>query len=355
MGKIRSEDHALTSILEQEIREQPEVLRRLIETRADQAQVIMDAVRGRFNYILIAARGSSDNAARYAQYLFQIVNAVPVALATPSVFSLYHRAPKLDGALVLGISQSGQSPDIVSVLEEARRQGCPSIAITNDPKSPLAQAAQSNLDLQTGQEKAVAATKTYTASLLAIALLSNALAEDKAAFAEIQYLPAQVHEAVEQTIRQTSRMERYRYMPHGAVIGRGYNYSTAFEVALKIKELTGITTVPYSSADFLHGPVASLNRGYPVFAIASSGVMVEDMSAIIERANAMQAEVVVISDREELLSLAQLPLPIPHGVPEWLSPVVAVIPGQILAWQMALTRGLDPDKPKGLSKVTETL
>ena len=211
----------MTSILEQEIREQPEVLRRLIETSADQAQAIMDAVRGKFNYILIAARGSSDNAARYAQYLFQIVNEVPVALATPSVFSLYHKAPKLEGALVLGISQSGQSPDIVSVLEEARRQSRPSVAVTNDPNSPLAQAAQFNLNLQTGQEKAVAATKTYTASLVAMALLSNALEKDKAAFAEIQRLPVQVQETVEQTMLQTSRMERYRYMQHGAVIGRG--------------------------------------------------------------------------------------------------------------------------------------
>jgi len=345
----------MTSILEQEIKEQPEVIRRLIEYSADQAKAIMDALRGKFNYILIAARGSSDNAARYAQYLFQIINEVPVALATPSVFSLYHKAPKLEDALVIGISQSGQSPDIVSVLEEARRQGRPSVAITNDPSSPLAQAAQFTLDLQAGQEKAVAATKTYTASLLAIALLSNALEKDKAAFAEIQRLPAQVQEAVEQSMQQTSRMERYRYMQHGAVIGRGFNYSTAFEVALKIKELTGITTVPYSSADFLHGPVASLTRGYPVFGIAPSGIMAEDMSAIINKANAMQAELVVISDLEEMLAQAQLPLPIPPGVPEWLSPLVAVIPGQILAWQIALSRGLDPDKPKGLSKVTETL
>jgi len=345
----------MTSILEQEIKEQPEVIRRLIEYSADQAKAIMDALRGKFNYILIAARGSSDNAARYAQYLFQIVNAVPVALATPSVFSLYHKAPKLEGALVIGISQSGQSPDIVSVLEEARRQGRPSVAITNDPSSPLAQAAQFTLDLQAGQEKAVAATKTYTASLLAIALLSNALAEDKAAFGEIQHLPAQIEQAIEQSMQQISRMERYRYMQHGAVIGRGFNYSTAFEVALKIKELTGITTVPYSSADFLHGPVASLTRGYPIFAIAPSGIMAEDMSAIIDKANAMQAELVVISDLEELLSQAQFALPLPSGVPEWLSPITAVIPGQILAWQMALSRGLDPDKPKGLSKVTETL
>jgi glucosamine--fructose-6-phosphate aminotransferase (isomerizing) len=345
----------MTSILEQEIREQPEVLRRLIQTSADQAQAIMDAVRGKFNYILIAARGSSDNAARYAQYLFQIVNEVPVALATPSVFSLYHKALKLEGALILGISQSGQSPDIVSVLEEARRQGRPSVAVTNDPNSPLAQAAQFDLDLQTGQEKAVAATKTYTASLVAMALLSNALEKDKAAFAEIQRLPAQVQEAVEQTMQQTIRMERYRYMQHGAVIGRGYNYSTAFEVALKIKELTGITTVPYSSADFLHGPVASLTAGYPVFAIAPQGVMAGDMAAIIAKAKAAVAELVVISDLQELLSQAQLPLPIPQGVPEWLSPIVSVIPGQILAWQMALSRGLDPDKPKNLSKVTETL
>ncbi len=345
----------MTSILEQEIKEQPQVLQRLIEFGMPQAQSLMSSLRGKFHYILIAARGSSDNAARYAQYLFQIVNEVPVALATPSVFSLYHRAPNLEGALVLGISQSGQSPDVVSVLEEARRQGRPTIAITNDPHSPLAQTAQFDLDLRTGPEKAVAATKTYTASLLAMALLSNALAKDQTAFIEIQHLPAQVQEAIEQNMLLIGRMERYRYMQHGAVIGRGYNYSTAFEVALKIKELSGITTVPYSSADFLHGPVASLAKGYPLLAIAPQGVMVADMTALIQRAKALEAELVVISDQVELCALAQLALPLPQGLPEWLSPIVAVIPGQILAWQIALSRGADPDRPQGLTKVTETL
>ena len=345
----------MTSILEQEIREQPQVLSRLITSGTEKAQAIMEALQGKFDYILIAARGSSDNAARYAQYLFQIANEVPVALATPSVFSLYHKAPKLEGALVIGISQSGQSPDIVSVLEEARRQGRPSIAVTNDLQSPLAQTAQFTLDLETGPEQAIAATKTYTASLLAMALLSNSLAGDQAAHAEVQQLPEQIEQAIALALEQTCRMERYRYMQHGAVIGRGFNYSTAFEVALKIKELTGITTVPYSSADFLHGPVASLSRGYPVLAVAPQGVMAEDMAAIIARAKAMEAELVVISDLSELLAAGQLALPLPMGVPEWLSPIVAVIPGQILAWQIALSCGLDPDRPKGLSKVTETL
>lgn len=342
------------SFLENEILEQASVLRRLLGRGVEEARELINPLKGRFHYILIAARGSSDNAARYAQYLFQIVNHIPVALATPSVFSVYRQPPQLEGALVLGISQSGKSPDVISVLDAARTQKRPTIAITNIPGSPLEASADFTLVLDAGPELSVAATKTYTSSLAAIALISAALSGEKRRLDELARLPDQAEAALALSLTLTARMERFRFMQHGAVIGRGYNYSTAFEIALKIKELTGVTTVPYSSADFLHGPVASLHQGYPLLAVAPSGVMYRDTAALIRKARRLGAELVVISDREEALGMAQLALPLAPGTPEWLSPIPAVIPGQVLAWQMALGRGLDPDHPRGLSKITET-
>lgn len=343
------------SALQQEIMEQPAAIQRLIDAEKGTILPLAARIKDKFKYVLIAARGTSDNAARYAQYLFQIVNHIPVGLSTPSVFSMYRQPPNLDGALVLAISQSGQSPDIISVLAEARRQGRPTIAVTNDTASPLAQTADAVIDLCAGPERAVAATKTYTNSLTAMALLSYGLHSDASMLTAIQNLPAWVERTLALTLPLMGRMERYRFMTHGEVIGRGYNYCTAFEIALKIKELTGVTTEPYSSADFLHGPIATLKVGYPVLAIAHPGVMFADMLELIQKAKCLGAELVLISDNRQVCDLANLALPIPEGVPEWLSPIVNVLPGQIMGWQMALSRGLNPDAPKGLSKVTETL
>jgi len=343
------------SLLENEILEQPAALSNLINEESVHALTLAQILRGSFNYIMIAARGTSDNAARYAQYLFQMANRIPVALATPSVFSVYKKQPDLSGALVLAISQSGMSPDILSVVEEGKRQGRPSVAITNDPESPLAQIADDVIPLHAGPERAVAATKTYTTSLAAMALLSYGFADDPDMLKMVEKLPGWVESTLVKVLLLTERMERYRFMDRGVVIGRGYNYCTAFEIALKVKELTGVTTVPYSSADFLHGPVATVHDGYPVLAIAHSGEVQQDMLELLQKVRGLGAEVIVISDLEKAREFGHLNFAIPEGVPEWLSPVVNVLPGQILGWQLAIYKGLDPDQPKGLSKVTETV
>ena len=188
-------------------------------------------------YVLIAARGTSDNAARYAQYVLGAYNHIQVALATPSLYTLYGTPPDLRGALVVGISQSGQSPDIVSVLTAGRAQGRPTLAITNVPDSPLAQAADWVLPLDCGVERAVAATKTYTTSLAALALLSTALSGNDQHRAELAQVPEWMRQTLRSVEPQLPHVERYRYVGRSAVIGRGFNYATAFEVALKIKEL----------------------------------------------------------------------------------------------------------------------
>ena len=343
-------------VLLNEIMEQPQVLAHFIAAAYDETVGIAAAIRARgIRQVLIAARGTSDNAATYAKYLLAIENGLPVALAAPSVYTLYERAPRLRDTLVVAVSQSGMSPDIVAVVQDARDQGMPTLAITNAPGSRLAEAAEWVIDCRAGEERSVAATKTYTATLAALALLSVALADDAGRLAELRVVPEAVAATLEmQASVMARRAERYRYMEDCAVIARGYNYATAFEVALKLKELTYSRAQAYSSADFMHGPIASVAPGYPVVLAAPSGRALADARQLAEELRRRTAELVVISDDEALLSTAQTPLRLPAGVPEWLSPITAVVPGQLLSYHLALARGLDPERPRGLHKVTET-
>jgi len=343
------------SFLQDEIREQPQVLATLLDREAEHARRIAATLRGeRVKYVVIAARGTSDNAARYGQYLLGAHNHLPVALATPSLFSVYGQPPHLEDALVIGISQSGRSPDIVAVLAEGRRQGTPTLAITNDPDSPLAAQADQVLLLHAGQERAVAATKTYTAQLAALALLSCALAGDDDRLEQLRQVPRQVHLVLADEERIAQAVGRYRYMETCVVLGRGYNYATAFEIALKLKELNYLIAESYSSADFMHGPIAVVGSGFPALVIAPTGKMFDTMRTFSLELKARGAELLLISDRQELLAEAVTPLRLPAGVPEWLSPLVAVVPGQLFALHLTLIRGNDPDRPQGLQKVTIT-
>jgi len=343
------------SILEREIFQQPAVVQSFLENERDNAWHIARELKDRFSYVLIAARGSSDNTARYAQYLFGVQHRLQVALATPSLFTMYETPPNLDNALVIGISQSGQSPDIVSVLTEGKKQGRPTLAITNNVSSPMAQAADYILPLNTGPEKAVAATKTYTTSLAALALLSCAMDPKGSNLDLLLQAPEFMQQTLDQLGPPMFHVERYRYMEQCAVIGRGLNYGTAFEVALKIKELTYVVAEPYSSADFRHGPIATARRGFPVFLIIPKGCVYDDMQALISELKNRQAELLVISDDPQTLDSANLALPIQPGMPEWLTPLAMVLPGQRFALQLTLEKGQDPDRPEGLHKVTETL
>jgi glucosamine--fructose-6-phosphate aminotransferase (isomerizing) len=341
-------------ILEGEIHEQPLVVRELIAKESANISRIAESIKGHFHHVMIAARGTSDNAARYAQYLFGIQNKLPVALATPSIYTLYQRPPNLSDTLMIGISQSGQSPDIVAVVEEGRRQGQPTIALTNDTTSPLAKAADHIIDLHAGFERAIAATKTYTASLLTFALLSTYLDEDPVRLTLIQEIPSLLDQTLNDASERIPDFERYHHMEQCAVIGRGYNYGTSFEISLKITELTRILALPYSSADFQHGPIAMVQEGFPVVVVAPKGQVLDDMRDIATILSVRHAELIVISNDPALLGQAQSAIPIPEKCEEWLSPILAVIPGQLFALSLARLRGLDPDKPEGLSKVTET-
>jgi glucosamine--fructose-6-phosphate aminotransferase (isomerizing) len=343
------------SYLYQEIHEQPQVLARLLAQEKEIIQHLAQAIQLRqISHVVIAARGSSDNAGRYAQYLLGAVNGLVVALATPSLFSVYKQPPRLANALVLGISQSGKSPDIVAVLAEARRQGALTAAITNVPNSDLGQEADYVIDLGAGEERSVAASKTYTGELAAIALLSATLAQQPQMLASLNLIPELVQASLALDSEVAHIAERYRYLQACVVIGRGFNYATAFELALKLKELTYIMAEPYSSADFMHGPLALIEHGFPVIVIAPSGVMLPEIYQFVRTLKQREAEVIIIGDEAQLLALARVPLLLPQAVPEWLSPLTAIIPGQLLAMHLAAGRDYDPDHPRGLRKVTET-
>jgi len=342
--------------LRSEILEQPEVLVRLLEGQWPHIREVAKTIqRHEIEYVFLSARGTSDHAGLYAKYLWGGYNRLPVALAAPSLFSMYGMPPRLDHALVLGISQSGQSPDIVSVVAEGKRQGALTLAITNDPGSPLAEAAAMTLHIDAGEEKAVAATKTYTAQLMAVALLSVALGDDQQRYAALQRVPSYMRQVLglEETIERVA--ERYRYMEQCVVIGRGYNYTTAFEWALKLKELAYVVAEPYSSADFRHGPIAIVGQGFPVLAVTPGGAVFADLLALLERLkNEHQVELLVISDEQPALSLAHTPLALPTRIPEWLSPLVSIVPAQLFGYYVTRAKGYDTEAPRGLSKVTVT-
>ncbi len=339
-----------------EIFEQPACLERLLHTgRQTIEDIALRLLQSPVQYAFVAARGTSDNAARYAQYLWGAANQLPLALATPSLFTYYEKPPLLKGALVVGISQSGQSPDIVRVVTEGRRQDCLTLAITNAPESPLAKAASMMIDIRTGPENAVAASKTYTAELMAIAMLSAALQGSPQAWQELNAVPSWVAQALSLDESIAQMAQRYRYMDHCVVLGRGFNYATAFEWSLKLKELTYVVAEPYSSADFRHGPIAMVREGFPVMAVAPQGQVFSTLHQLLaDLRNEQGAELVVISNQADALTLAQSPISLPAGIPEWLSPIVSIVPAQLFAYHLTRIKGFDTEAPRSIHKVTRT-
>jgi glucosamine--fructose-6-phosphate aminotransferase (isomerizing) len=352
--------------LRDEILEQPAVARRFLDGGLPAVTEIADRLADReIDLVLIAARGTSDHAAIYAQYVFGALHRLPVALAAPSLVSLYGIAPRLERALVLGISQSGRSPDVVAVIEAARDQGAHTVAITNAPGSPLARAAEASIDIAAGPERATAATKTYTGQLLAVAALAAALPVPPDARAlggssaercvALDAIPAALEAALAVEPQAAALAAERRSLDRCAILGRAFEYATAREWALKLKELAQVHAEPYSSADFQHGPLALVERDYPVFAVATSGIAGADLAGLVRRLrDEHEVDAVVVSDDPELRAAGSASLALPAGLPEWLMPVVSIVPGQLFSLHLTVARGLDPERPRWISKVTET-
>jgi len=341
----------------EEIRQQPEALARTLKAelrRTERLQMLL--TRNRPRLIVLAARGTSDNAAQFGRYLLEITTGIPVSLAAPSVATLYGASLDYREAMVVAISQSGESTDTNVVLERAREAGAMTVGITNEAASSLAELAQHVILVRAGKEKSVAATKTYTGQVLAFYLLAYALGA-KLKLNELERIPGDAAQALTLEPAIAALAPRFRFMEQAVVVGRGLNYSNAFEWALKMMETCYVVAERFSSADFLHGPIALVHRGFPLFLFAPSGVTWPTMSEMLVKLKHLRAETLIITDKlnSEARGHATNEIVIPARIPELYTPIPYVIPAQLFAAHLAAEKGLDPDQPRTLSKVTQTL
>nr|WP_245806214.1 SIS domain-containing protein [Cryptosporangium aurantiacum] len=324
-----------------EIAEQPSILASLLTT-ADAIAEVTEVVRARApRFVLLAARGTSDHAALYAKYLIETRLGLPAGLASPSTMTLYGSRPDLRDVLFLGVSQSGASPDLVDSLTVAGECGATTVAVTNDPGSALASAAEFSVDVRAGAENAVAATKTYTAELLALYLLLGGSASDAAALPDAAAATLAREDAI------PVAAARYRFAERLVTTGRGFGYPTAREAALKLMETSYLSAQAFSTADLLHGPLAMIDSGVPVIAVATPDAGGDAVTPVVSQLRTSGADVLVVGEGQELPVVRD-------GVPAALAPVLDILPLQRLARQIALDRGENPDRPRGLSKVTHT-
>ena len=350
-----------------EIQEQPQVFERILREGRPRIVEVAQAIRRRQpRFVLFVARGTSDNAALYAKYLVETRLGLPAGLVSPSTVTIYDTHPDLRDVLFIGVSQSGGSPDLVEPMNRAGACGAITLAVTNAPESPLAQAAEFQIDVLAGPERAVAATKTYTAELLSLFLIVEALraASSLAPCGPWFGAPTEDGDASESLPQQAQAVlaldpevgrlaVRYRFAEHLVVTARGYNYPTARETALKLMETSYLVADGFSTADLLHGPMAMIGRGFPVIAIVPGGRGSAAVHSILERLRELRADVLVVGGADAP-QLGTIGLVLPELGPEILTPLLTILPMQQLAWHLARERGIDPDQPRGLEKVTET-
>jgi glucosamine--fructose-6-phosphate aminotransferase (isomerizing) len=340
-----------------EIRQQPEALARTLSAemrRVERFKRLLEKNRPRL--VVLVARGTSDNAALFGRYLIEITTGIPVSLAAPSIATLYHAPMDYRDTLVVAISQSGESTDTNLVLERARQQGVRTLGITNESGSTLARTAEHVFLVRAGKEKSVAATKTYTGQMLGMYLLAYALGGG-VRMSDLERIPEAVAAALQLEPEIDALSERYRFMRYAVVVGRGLNYANAFEFALKLMETCYIVAERFSSADFLHGPIALVEPNFPVFAFAPPGVTWSSLSETMDRLKSLEAEIVAITDggNREVESRATRVIRLPRRLKEVLTPIPYIVPAQLFAACLAVQKGLNPDKPRTLSKVTLTL
>jgi glutamine---fructose-6-phosphate transaminase (isomerizing) len=344
---------ATPSWLEREAREQGDVLAARTDPGWESAlMAARQLARDDVDYLVIAARGTSDNAARYAQYLLGSDAQLVVALAAPWLYES-NSPPHLARAAVLAISQSGRSPDIAAVLAAARDQRRPTIAITNDPRSPVGELADVVVPMLAGEERSVAATKTYLSSLHAVAQIASCLRNDSGREAWFARLPELIGAAAEELFGTRRRFDPIAGMTLLTVVGRGLQFPTAHETALKVREVSGIPAEAFSPPDLIHGPIAALGQSGALWVVSSAGREQPDEAAFETLAGGVGATVAV-SDRDALVRAAEVGVSIPAGIPEWAAPMIAVIPAQAAALRLGELRGVDVDHPLGLQKVTLT-
>ncbi len=341
----------------EEIREQPAALERTLAAesrRFAKFKRLMEQKRPRL--IVLVARGTSDNAALFGRYLLEITTGIPVSLAAPSISTLYDAAMDYRDTLAVAISQSGESTDINLVLERARSRGAVTMGITNERASTLARLAEHTFLVRAGRERSVAATKTYTGQMMILYLLAHALG-GKIGVPDLERLPEAVADALRLEPEIATISERYRFMRQAVVVGRGLNYANAFEFSLKLMETCYVVAERFSSADFMHGPIALVEPSFPVFAFAPPGVTWNSVGETLQKLAGLHAEIVAISDsgNREVDARATRVIRLPRRMKEAMTPIPYIVPGQLFAAHLAAQKGLNPDRPRTINKVTLTI
>jgi glucosamine--fructose-6-phosphate aminotransferase (isomerizing) len=302
----------------------------------------------------LVARGSSDNAALLGRYLIEVTTGIPVSLCAPSVYTLYNGRLNLNRALVIGVSQSGEGEDINKVLEKTRSFGAYTVGITNEPASSMVKLVDETLLMHGGKEQSVAATKTYTGQMLLFYMLAESLADSNLAV-KCDAIPDYTAKALELQNSIAELVERYVFMENCVVVGRGLVYGNAYEMALKLMETCYVVAERFSSADFLHGPLAMIERHFPTILFAPPGVTLKGVRELMHRLSELSADTVVITADDECSKLSTRAIRMHGEIGEWLAPIPYIIPGQLFAALLAKAKGLNPDTPRSLSKVTRTL
>ena len=341
------------TIMLREICEQPAALARTLHREsAHMARVAKHLGKQPPPVIVLVARGTSDNAALFGRYLLELTTGIPVSLCAPSIHTLYRRRLELKNALVVGISQSGEGEDVNVVLESCKKSGAFILVITNNRRSRASGIAHEVFLTRAGVERSIAATKTYTCQLMLLYMLAAAMAPGR--FREIERIPEYAESALALTPQVEALIGRYRFADHCAVVGRGLNYASASELALKLMETCYMVAERFSSADFLHGPIAMVERDFPVILFAPPGRVFRDLNMLALRLRTLQADSLIISSEKRILEQASCPIRIPVPISDLYSPIPYIIPGQLLAARLAEIKGLSPDRPRGLTKITRT-
>jgi glutamine---fructose-6-phosphate transaminase (isomerizing) len=342
------------SLMLQEIAEQPAALEKTIAEERRKVELLGQSLTRRdIDLIVLVARGSSDNAALFGRYLLEITTGIPVSLSAPSVHTLYQAKLNLRHALVIGVSQSGEGEDINRVLENARDCGAFTIGITNEPESSMVKLVDETLVMHGGRERSVAATKTFTGQMMLFYLLAAALGPDKPV--DYARIPEFAQLALEQQPAVVELVQRYVFMENCVVVGRGLAYANAYEFALKLMETCYVVAERFSSADFLHGPLAMIERHFPVILFAPPGVMLAGIKDLIGRLQELRADTLAITSDLDTAAICSRSIIMPREIDEFLAPIPYIIPAQLFAALLAEAKGLDPDQPRSLSKVTRTL
>lgn len=337
----------------QEIAEQPAALERTIAAENAKVTAIGDRIRqSDIDLIVLVARGSSDNASLFGRYLLEITTGLPVSLSAPSVFTLYGAKLRLDRALVVGVSQSGEGTDINFVLESAKTSGALTVGITNEPGSSMSKIADETLLIHAGRERSVAATKTYTGQMLFFYMLAAAIGDRRLDFHRI---PEFAEQALKLAPAVKDAVQRYAFMENCVVVGRGLNYGNSYELALKLMETCYVVAERFSSADFFHGPLAIVERRFPVILFGPTGMTQKSSVELLDRLHELHADSFSITNDTEISKRSTRSLMMPGEIDEILSPIPFIIPAQLFAAYLAEEKGLNPDAPRSLAKVTQTV